>query len=72
MNNLLLTLSLFLLILTSGCDNTTKDITSDTDFKGDRIGSLPFAAGIHKIRVDTSEYIVVYSSAGSVAIIKHK
>jgi hypothetical protein len=47
MKNLILTLSVFLLI---GCDNMTKDITSDTDFKGDRIGSLPFAAGIHKIK----------------------
>lgn len=69
MKNLIVVMSLFIIV---GCDNMTKDVTSDTDFTGDRIGSLPFAAGIHKIKVDTSEYIVVYSTVGSVAIIKHK
>lgn len=70
MKNLILAISLFIIV---GCDNMTKDITSDTPFKGDRVGNLPVASGIHKIKVDTSEYIVIYdSSTGSVAITKHK
>jgi len=70
MKNLIVVMSLFIIV---GCDNMTKDITSSTPFKGDRIGGLPIASGIHKIKVDTSEYIVIYdSSTGAVAIAKHK
>ena len=70
MKNLIVIISLFIIV---GCDNMTKDVTSSTPFEGDRIGSLPIAGGIHKIKVDSIEYIIVFNASnGGVAIIKHK
>lgn len=69
MKNLIVIISLFIIV---GCDNTTKEITIDTDFKGDTICSFYVSPGIYKLKVDSIEYIIVKSSGGGVAIIKHK
>ena len=62
-----------LIIILSGCGDTiTKTVDSDVSLSSEKIGNLPITNGVQKIKVDSVYYIVVITSNGGVAIIKHK
>jgi len=66
-------ISFILIVLLVGCGDTiTKTVDTNTYLSSEKIGNLPVGAGIQKIKIDSIYYIIVYSSNGGVAIIKHQ